>query len=234
MKLLSTVLKNTAFVVALMAALAMGSAQAAEPTAEEVLSELSEKMINSLKAERDVVRERPQRMFELMDEILGPYVDFPRVSALVLAKNWRKATKEQRQDFMDAFRVLLVRFYATALLDDPKQLDELLEKSDNLIVFLPPRGEIKKGRKKVFSEVNLPSGTVVPVNFSVHNRDGDWKIYDVNVEGISVVQNYRTSFAEEIKKDGIDGLIARLQERNEALSQKANGAAADTPAVAGG
>jgi phospholipid transport system substrate-binding protein len=186
---------------------------------EQLMTEVSQRMIETLKRERDAVRERPQYMFDLVDQVLGPHVDFTRMSGWVLGKYWRQATPEQRQRFIAAFRVMMVRFYTAALLEDPKQLDDLLARNDDIITFLPGR-PAEGDTTTVRSEVHLEGGKVVQVLFAVHNRDGDWKVYDVTVEGVSLVTNYRTSFAQEITQVGIDGLIARLEERNQALLEQ--------------
>ncbi len=190
---------------------------------EQLMTEVSRQMLDTLKREREAVRERPQHMFDLVDQVLGPHVDFPRMSGWVLGKYWRQATAEQRKRFIAAFRVMMVRFYTAALLEDPKQLDDLLARDNDLITFLPGR-QAEGDTTTVRSEVHLDGGKVVQVLFAVHNRDGDWKVYDVTVEGVSLVTNYRTSFAQEITQVGIDGLIARLEERNQALmDQVVNG-----------
>ncbi len=186
---------------------------------EQLMTEVSRQLLDTLKRERDAVRERPQHMFDLVDQALGPHVDFTRMSGWVLGKYWRQATAEQRQRFISAFRVMMVRFYTAALLDDPKQLDDLLARNDDLITFLPGR-PAEGDTTIVRSEVRMDDSKVVQVLFAVHNRDGDWKVYDVTVEGVSLVTNYRTSFAQEITQVGIDGLIARLEERNQALMEQ--------------
>lgn len=189
---------------------------------EQLMTELSRQIIDTLKREREAVRAKPQYMFDLVDQVLGPHVDFTRMSGWVLGKHWRQATPEQRQRFIAAFRVMMVRFYTAALLEDPRQLDDLLAR-DDLITF-PPGRPAEGDTTTVRSEVHLDGGKVVQVLFAVHNRDGDWKVYDVTVEGVSLVTNYRTTFAQEITQVGIDGLIARLEERNQALmEQVANG-----------
>lgn len=196
----------------------VGAANVQQPP-EQLMSDVSRQLIDTLKKERAAVRERPEYMFDLVDQVLGPHVDFPRMSGWVLGKHWRQATPDQRQRFIAAFRVLMVRFYTAALLEDPRQLDELLARDDKLITFLPGR-PAEGDTTTVRSEVHLEGGKVVQVLFSVHNRDGSWKVYDVTVEGVSLVTNYRTSFAQEIQQVGIDGLISRLEERNQALMEK--------------
>jgi phospholipid transport system substrate-binding protein len=190
---------------------------------EVLLERVSQQMIDALQEQREAVKARPARLFELVDQVLSPHVDFPRMSRWVLGKYWRQADAAQRERFMHAFRDLLVRFYTGALLDDPAHLDTLLSHTDGLIQFVPGRHDAKAMDATVRCEVHLPGTKPVPVSFAVHRRDGDWKVYDVNVEGISLVTNYRSSFGQQIRRDGLENLITRLEQRNETLLREASG-----------
>ncbi len=198
---------------------ASAAAAGAQIPPEQVMSDLSHTMIETLKRDRAEVNAHPQRLFQLVDQVLAPHVDFPRMSGWVLGRYWRQATPEQRKRFIAAFRTMLVRFYTAALLDNPSQLDQLLAHSDNLITFLPTR-PVTGDTAVVRSEVHLQGGKTVKVAFAVNDRDGAWKVYDVNVEGISLVMNYRASFAEQIQREGLDGLIAQLEQRNRTLMEQ--------------
>lgn len=198
---------------------APAAAAGAQIPPEQAMQDLSTTMIATLKRDRAEVNAHPQRLFQLVDQVLAPHVDFPRMSGWVLGRYWRQATPEQRKRFIAAFRTMLVRFYTAALLDNPSQLDQLLAHSNHLITFLPTRN-ISGDSAVVRSEVHLPGGKTVQVAFAVNDRDGAWKVYDVNVEGISLVMNYRSSFAEQIQRNGLDGLIAQLEQRNRELMDK--------------
>ncbi|MFA5627207.1 MAG: ABC transporter substrate-binding protein [Thiohalomonadaceae bacterium] len=200
----------------------VGAANMAQ-SPEQLMTEVSQQMIETLRNEREAVRERPQHMFDLVDKILRPHVDLNRMSGWAMGKYWRQATPEQRERFIAAFSVMIVRFYTSALLEDPRQLDDLLERGQELITYKPSR-PVEGNTTIVRSEVHLENDKTVDVLFAVHNRDGDWKVYDVTVEGVSMVTNYRSSFTQEIAQVGIDGLIKRLEERNqELLDQVING-----------
>jgi phospholipid transport system substrate-binding protein len=190
------------------------------PLPEQLLDEVSRQLIDSLRQEREAVRKQPSHLFDLVDKTLRPHVDLGRMSGWVMGKYWRQATPAQRERFTAAFSVMMVRFYTSALLEDPAQLDTLLARGNGLITFQPSR-PAEKNMTTVRSAVHLDGGKEVDVLFSVHNRDGDWKIYDVTVEGVSLVTNYRTSFAQEIAQVGIDGLIQRLEDRNKAMLEQA-------------
>lgn len=192
------------------------TAAGAQIPPDQVMQDLSTTMIETLKSKKADIDAHPRHLFELVDQVLGPHVDFPRMSGWVLGKYWRQATPEQRKRFIAAFRTMLVRFYTAALLQDPSELDKLLTHTDNLITFLPGR-PVTGDTAVVRSEVHLDGGKTVQVAFSVNDRDGVWKVYDITVEGVSLVTNYRTSFAEQIQREGLDGLIAQLEQRNQTL-----------------
>ena len=140
-----------------------------------------------------------------VDGILESHVDFERVSIMILGKHWKQATPEQRAKFKKEFRMLLVRTYTTAF----------TEYADWQIRYLPL--DMKPGDKKamVRTEILQSGAQPVGVNYRMVYTKGDWKVYDVLIEGISLLQNYRSSFTEEVSRTGsLDHLIARLAERN--------------------
>ena len=206
---------------------------AAEKAPEQLLEDVSRQMIDRLKSEREAIRGNPEHLFAVVAEVLEPRVDLPLMSRLVLGVHWRRAEPQERERFQAAFRDLLVRFYTSALLDEPDKLDELLAKPDDLIAFQPAR--IKDDKAVVRGKVHLPEGQDVPVMFRMHHRGEEWMVYDVTVEGVSLVTNYRNSFSQEIKKASLDRLIQRLEERNDQILQRAREGSADgtTDAAAG-
>lgn len=182
-----------------------------------MLQEVSQAMFSTLKAERERLRQHPEAIYGLVEQSLLPHVDFPLISQLVLGKHWRTASPAQRERFMEEFRQLLVRFYVGAFVEDPRKLDELLADTDHLIRFEPADPAAEAVNRSVRSEVHLPTGRVVVVSFSVHHKGEAWKVYDVTVEGVSLVTNYRSSFSTEIRQGGLDALIERLATRNQEL-----------------
>ena len=132
------------------------------------------------------------------------------MSKWVLAKHWRTADKKQKLAFIRAFRTLMVRTYATALLDYTEQE----------IRYVPLRDDIGSGDVTVRTEVHQKTGQPIGIKYGLHLRKKGWKVYDISVDGISLVANYRTSFNTEIKQKGLDGLIARLETHN-ARAEKA-------------
>ncbi|MCK5640279.1 MAG: ABC transporter substrate-binding protein [Gammaproteobacteria bacterium] len=198
-----------------------GAANASENDPAILLQDVSRQLFSSLKSEQQNIEQRPQRLFELVNEIIGPHVNFPRVSRWVLGKHWHKATSKQKKRFMLEFRSLLIRFYTSALLDDPKDLDELLLHTDTLIRFKPAAEDRDKDKMRVHAEVHLPSGMTIPIIFRMHrSKNGEWKIVDLTVDGISLVTTYRSSFSTEIRRKGLGKMLDHLAERNRQLVKR--------------
>lgn len=175
---------------------------------QALVRDTSERMLAVLRAQREQLEKHPERIYDLVNEIVIPHFDFSRISRWVLGKYWRQATPEQRRRFENEFRTLLVRTYATSL----------LEFIDDQFRYPPVR--MKPGAKRVTvrTDVIRRGGQPVRIEYRLfRGRDG-WKAYDVLVEGVSLVANYRSSFAEEIRKSGLDALIARLAEHNRKAS----------------
>lgn len=197
----------------------VAAANMEEPRA--MLESVSKELLVKLKNEQAQLQTKPQRMFDIVDQVLVPHVDLETMSRLVLGKHWRTATPEQRTRFVAEFRTLMVRFYVSALLDDPKQIDTILAHADTIITFPPMSGGTDPQKTSVRSEVHIPNGPVVPVVFNLHNKGGKWRVFDVNVEGISLIVNYRNSFNEQVAQSGLDSLISDLAARNKTLLDEA-------------
>lgn len=177
----------------------------AAQSAQQLVQETSERMLATLKAEHEAIQKNPDRLYELVREIVLPHFDFEQMSRLVLGKNWRKATPEQRERFVQEFQTLLIRTYGTAL----------SEYRDEQIVYLPLRQQPDAKEVTVRTEVRRTGAPPIPIDYSMVLEDGQWKVYDVTIEGVSLVLNYRTSFASEIREGGFDLLLKRLIERNQ-------------------
>lgn len=173
-------------------------------SAYDLVKETSDSMITALKDKSDELDRNPKLIYDLVDKIILPHFDFQRMSQLVLGKYWNRVSADQREQFVNEFRSLLVRTYATAM----------SEYSDEEIVFLPFRGDDKADDVTVKTEVDQKGGFPVPIDYSLYMKDGEWKVYDVSIDDVSLVVNYRTSFASEIKQSGVTELIKKLKERN--------------------
>ena len=188
----------------------------AEPTAPNtVLDMATRQMITAINANQEKIKTDPGVVNGLVEDILMPHIDFIASSKWVLGKHWRRASKDQKLEFIRQFRALLLRFYSVAL----AEYLTTNTVSEDMFVFLPLRGDTSTKRVTVHSEIHPPSGSIIPIKYSMHLTKKGWKVYDVSIEGVSMVTTYRTSFASEIKQKGLDGLIASLAERNTKLAQ---------------
>ena len=189
----------------------------AEPTAPNTVLEMASKqMITAINANHEKIMTDPGVVNGLVEEILMPHIDFISSSKWVLGKHWRRASKEQKLEFIRQFRSLLLRFYSTALAEYLTNNTV----SEDMFVFLPLRADNNSKQVTVHSEIHAPSGSIIPIKYNMHLTKKGWKVYDVSIEGVSMVTTYRTSFAAEIKQKGLDGLIASLAERNDRLAKK--------------
>ncbi|MDP3165359.1 MAG: ABC transporter substrate-binding protein [Hydrogenophaga sp.] len=144
-----------------------------------------------------------QKVMTLVDGLIMPNVNFPRMTASAVGRHWRQATPAQQQKLQDEFKVLLVRTYSGAL----------AQVKDQTLTFRPLRAA--PGAADVIVRSDLRGrGDPIQLDYRVEKVQGEWKIYDLNVMGIWLVETYRTQFAQEINAKGIDGLIASLVQRN--------------------
>jgi phospholipid transport system substrate-binding protein len=184
--------------------LAGGGAAWAIQSPQDLVQQTAEKMVSKLREERQIINQHPGRIYDLVNEIVLPHFDFERMSSWVLGKYWRSATPAQRDRFVEEFRNLLVRTYAKSL----------SSYSDNKISYLPFRDRPGQNDVKVRTEVDQPGGFPIPIDYSLYLKGDEWKVYDVTIDGVSLVTNYRTTFANQIRQDGLDKLIATLADRN--------------------
>jgi phospholipid transport system substrate-binding protein len=184
--------------------LACVRATAQETTPLEVVRDTSARMLLALQSERPRIAQDPERLDELVAEIVLPYFDFRRMSQWVLGRNWRTATPQQRERFVEQFRILLVRTYGRAL----------SEYADEKVSYLPFDADSAADRVTVRTEIEQPGSTPIPIFYSMYLSDKGWKVYDVAISGVSLVTNYRSSFGSIIRKDGMDSLIEQLGNRN--------------------
>jgi phospholipid transport system substrate-binding protein len=146
----------------------------------------------------------PQRLRLIAHEVVLPNVDIRTLCRWVLGKNWRTATPEQRDAFVTEFQELLLSTY----------LRQVKTYQGEVARFLPLRGEQKEGQAVVNAEIEQPNGPVVHVIFRMRKAKQGWLIYDVSVEGISLVATHRSSFNREVRNGGLDKLISRLHDLN--------------------
>jgi phospholipid transport system substrate-binding protein len=171
---------------------------------DALVHKTTDEIVASIKADRDAYAKDHNKLYKMAEEKVLPHFDFVRMSQWVLGLNWRKATPEQRGRFVAQFRDLLVRTYSTALLNY----------NDQEIIYRPLTLQPTDDDVLVKTEVKQGGGAPnIPINYSFYkNKDGAWKVYDVTIDGVSLVTNYRSVYASKVKDQGMDGLLASMLE----------------------
>lgn len=204
-------MKRQAYAFLVFAIIALFNLSAAATVMPDALvKETTDKLLSELTSNRKVLMEDNSKLYKLVDELVLPHFDFERMSRLVLGKHWRSANDQQRDQFVEQFKNLLVRTYATAL----------FEYTGQKIVYKPFR--LKQGATLavVKTEILQQEGPKIPFHYSLKlDESGVWKIFDIRVDGISLVTNYRTSYGQMIQNNGIDSLISSLADKNKTLAQ---------------
>lgn len=175
-----------------------------EPDA--LVKQTAEEVLTIIKNDKDIQAGNQQRVFAVAEEKILPNFDFDRVCRMVLGKNWKSATPEQQASFQKEFRSLLLRTYASAL---GKYKDQVIE-------YKPLRAEADAKDVTVKTQILQPGGQPIAVDYSLTKTANGWKVYDIVIESVSLVTNYRSQFSNEIKQNGLDSLIKKLAEKNKA------------------
>lgn len=189
----------------LFAALMLAPAVQAAEAPNELIRRLSTEMIDRIRADEQLQAGNLGRMSELVDAVLMPHVNFQRMTALAVGRNWRGASPEQQKQLMTEFRALLLRTYSGAL----------ASAKDQSVRMKPMRADPADKEVIVRSEVVQPrGGEPIQLDYRLEKAGDGWKIFDVNVLGVWLIQTYRSQFAQEVSASGIDGLIRSLSEKN--------------------
>jgi phospholipid transport system substrate-binding protein len=172
---------------------------------ELLIRETSEKVLDEIKTNAKKYASDPQGIYKLVDEVVLPHFDFESMTDLALGRYKDEVDSEQRPAIIHEFRLLLVRTYSLAL----------IEYTDEALIYLPMEGVEADGQVTVRTEIDQAGGFPIPIDYSLRLGDDGWKVIDISVDDVSLVTNYRSSFARAIKKDGVDGLIETLRDRNQ-------------------
>jgi len=168
-------------------------------------------MIAELRQHRAELEADPRLIYGLVEEIVVPRFDFELISRYALGKYWRTASPEQRATFIENFRSLMVRTYAHTLLNY----------SDQEIQYLPVRSGKNDKRVVVATKVSAAGAPAIPIDYKLYTNDGaSWRVYDVEIDGVSLVSTYRSNFDSQIRRVGVDGVIQWLVERNQDRAQQ--------------
>lgn len=183
----------------------VGSGAAEAP--QELIEQVSHEVLERIHSDPQLRAGDASRIDALVDEVVMPHVDFQRMTALAVGPAWRGASAAQRQELMNLFRTLLIRTYSGAL----------SQVGDQKVRMKPTRAQPGDTDVIVRSEVVQTGREPAQLDYRVRKAKDEWKIYDVNVLGIWLVETYRTQFSREISAGGIDGLIRSLTEKNRQL-----------------
>jgi phospholipid transport system substrate-binding protein len=187
------------------------AAQAAEATPPDVLAKsVTDDVLAIIRADKDIQAGNQKKVYELIENKVLPYFNFTSMTRLAMGRNWSQASAEQRKQLTAEFRALLVRTYATAFTQYKNQSVE----------YRPLKLAAADTDVVVKSFIKQPGGQPVAVDYSMEKTDQGWKVYNVKIEGISLVENYRNTFNAEIQKSGVDGLIKTLADKNRSVAQQ--------------
>jgi phospholipid transport system substrate-binding protein len=178
---------------------------AAELAPDKLVQTVAEEVLKIIREDKTYQNDR-KKLVELADAKVLPYFDFPHMTRLVLGKNWRTATPEQQKQLTAEFRTLLVNTYSNALSSYKNQKFEVK----------PLNMKAGDTEVEVKSVIKQPGGESIPVDYTMDKQGEAWKVFDIKVDGVSLVQNYRSSFNQTIQQSGIDELIKQLADKNRA------------------
>ena len=184
--------------------------RAAEMVAPDALAKsVTDEVLAIVRADKDIQSGNKKKVLDLVETKVVPHFNFAHMAQLAMGKNWRQASAEQQKALTGEFRTLLVRTYTAAFTQYKNQTVEYrplqLAPGDTDVV--------------VKSLIKQPSGQPVAIDYGMEKTDKGWKVYNVKIEGISLVENYRNTFNSEVQRNGVDGLIRSLAEKNKMLAQ---------------
>ena len=194
------------FLLASVLLLSVPGVARAEMAPDELVRKTADEILVEIKAHRDIYANDYAKLYKMADEKVLLHFDFRRMSQWVLGRFWKEATPEQRERFTSEFRYLLVGTYSQALLNY----------TDQKIVYLPVQRKPDDTEVTVKTEVKQTGGQPnIPIHYSFYkNKDNAWKVYDITIEGVSLVTNYRSVYATKIREKGMDALIAEITDNN--------------------
>jgi phospholipid transport system substrate-binding protein len=200
------------FILATVLGAALSMPAAGQDNAPDVLVKtVTNDVLAIVREDKDIQSGSTKRAMELVEQKVLPHFNFTRMTQLAVGRDWRQASPEQQKQLVAEFKTLLVRTYSNALTGYRNQV----------ISFKPARFQPSDTEVTVRTEVKQPGAQPVSIDYSLRKEDDGWKVYDVVVANVSLVTNYRESFAAEVRSGGIDGLIKALQNRNKSLEAKA-------------
>ena len=187
----------------------VGAASAADEAPDALIKRISNEVLDVAKNDKDIQAGNKQKVLDLVEAKVLPYIDFQRMTELAAGRNWRSATPDQQQELVKQFRTLLVYTYSGAL----------SQVKDQRLEFKPFRADPQDTEVEVRSQVvTARVGDAIQLNYRLSKTAQGWKIYDINVLGAWLIETYKGNFADQIAKTGMDGLIKFLSDKNAKLA----------------
>ena len=197
------------YVLAILLALDCGVARAQDLAADALVKKTTDEIVAQIRQDKSLVS-NSRKLLEMVDNVVLPHFNFTRMTTLAVGRPWQSATPAQREQLVQQFRTLLVRTYSTAL-----------EQYSNQTIEVKP-ANLKPGDSEATVRMLIlqPGGQPIPMDYRMEKTPNGWKVFDVSVEGVSIVTTYRSTFNAEVTKGGIDGLIKTLVEQNRKLDAR--------------
>ena len=183
-----------------------GSALAQQVTPDQLVQKVTDEVMAAIKSDKQLAAGDRQKALKLAEEKILPFVDFEQATRLAVGRSWAQASPEQKKRLVGEFKNMLVRTYSNAVEAYQGQT----------LKVLPARGKPDPEDTVVRTQFNRSGGQPLPIDFHMRQVDGTWKVFDIVVEGVSLVMTYRSEFDAVVKQEGIDGLIKRLSQKNSA------------------
>ncbi len=175
-----------------------------ERTPEQIVEQTSTEILQIINEQSERIKNEDGYVNQVIDDLVLPVMDLQSMGKLILGKHWKSASDEQRSQFIEQFKAMLIRTYAKSIADY----------GHAKVKVLPNQVEQKKKRHRVKSELDLGSGTPLQVDYVFRRKGDSWKVFDLVVDGLSLIKNFRTSFSQEISETSLDALIERLKSTN--------------------
>lgn len=187
--------------------LSVSGAFAQEGAPDALIKQVTEEVLSIVRQDKDIQNGSTRKAIELVEAKVLPHFNFQRMTALAMGRDWKKATGEQQEKLSQEFKTLLVRTYSNALTGY----------KDQTIRYKPTKMQSGDTEVVVKTEVVQPGGRPIQLDYSVEKQNEGWKVFDVVVAGVSLVTNYRETFNQEVRANGVDGLLQMLVNKNKQL-----------------
>lgn len=187
--------------------LSVSAAFAQEDSPDALVKKVTEEVLTIVRQDKDIQSGNTRKAIELVEAKVLPHFDFRRMTALAMGRDWNKANAEQKKRLTDEFNVLLVRTYSNAL----------TSYKDQTVRYKPTKLPAGDADVVVKTEILQPGGRPIQLDYALEKQPDGWKVFDVIVAGVSLVTNYRDTFNQEVRANGVDGLIKMLSDKNKQL-----------------